>query len=196
MTKRVAIYLRVSTDSQTVENQRLELLAVAERLGWTIVAELADEGISGAKGRDQRPAFDRLMKMVARKEIDLIACWSVDRLGRSLQNLIGFLGEINERGVDLYLHTQGLDTSTSAGRAMFSMLSVFAEFERSILRERIMAGLRRSTKKAGRPSLEPEKVERIKRTLNSGLSINATARKLKVGIGTVHRIKVKMAEAA
>jgi len=192
----VAIYLRVSTDSQTVENQRLELLAVAERLGWTIVVELADEGISGAKGREQRPAFDRLMRMVARKEIDLIACWSVDRLGRSLQHLVGFLNEINERGVGLYLHSQGLDTSTSAGRAMFSMLSVFAEFERSILRERIMAGLKRSTKKAGRPSLDPEKVERIKRTLNSGLSINATARKLKVGVGTVHRIKVKMAEAA
>lgn len=196
MSKRVAIYLRVSTDSQTVENQRLELLAVAERLGWTIVVELADEGISGAKGREQRPAFDRLMRMVARKEIDLIACWSVDRLGRSLQHLVGFLNEINERGVGLYLHSQGLDTSTSAGRAMFSMLSVFAEFERSILRERIMAGLKRSTKKAGRPSLDPEKVERIKRTLNSGLSINATARKLKVGVGTVHRIKVKMAEAA
>ena len=99
MTKRVALYTRVSTDSQTVENQHLELKAVAERLGWIVVAELADEGISGAKGRDQRPAFDRLMQMVTRKEIDLIACWSVDRLGRSLQNLIGFLNEINERGV-------------------------------------------------------------------------------------------------
>jgi DNA invertase Pin-like site-specific DNA recombinase len=114
-------------------------------------------------------------------------------LGRSLQHLIGFLGEINERGVDLYLHTQGLDTSTSAGRAMFSMLGVFAEFERSILRERIMAGLRRSTKKAGRPPLDPEKTERIKRELNRGTSINATARKFKCGVGTVHRIKHKMA---
>ena len=193
MTKRVALYTRVSTDSQTVENQHIELRAVAERLGWIIVAELADEGISGAKGRDQRPAFDRLMQMVTRKEIDLIACWSVDRLGRSLQHLITFLGEINERGVDLYLHTQGLDTSTSAGRAMFSMLSVFAEFERSILRERIMAGLRRLTKKPGRPPLDPEKVARIERTLRSGLSINATARKLRVGVGTVHRIKTRMA---
>ncbi len=196
MSKRVAIYLRVSTDSQTVENQHLELKAIADRLGWTIVETLADEGISGAKGRDQRPAFDRLMQMVTRREIDLIACWSVDRLGRSLQHLITFLGEINERGVDLYLHTQGLDTSTPAGRAMFSMLSVFAEFERSILRERIMAGLRRSTKKPGRPALDPAKAEKIRRTLATGLSINATARKLKVGVGTVHRIKVKMAEAA
>lgn len=196
MPKRVALYLRVSTDAQTVENQRLELLSVAERLGWTIVEELADEGISGAKGREQRPAFDRLMKMVARKEIDLIACWSVDRLGRSLQHLVTFLGEINDRGVDLYLHTQGLDTSTPAGRAMFSMLSVFAEFERSILRERIMAGLRRSTKKAGRPPLDPQKIAKIERSLRSGISINETARKLKCGVGTVHRIKVKLAQAA
>ena len=189
----MALYLRVSTDTQTVENQRLELLAVAQRLGWSIVAELADEGISGAKGRDQRPSFDQLMLMVTRKEIDLIACWSVDRLGRSLQHLIGFLNEINERGVDLYLHNQGLDTSTSAGRAMFSMLGVFAEFERSILRERIMAGLKRSTKKAGRPPLDPDKVARVTRELDRGTSINATARKLKVGVGTVHRIKHKMA---
>ncbi|WP_295633268.1 recombinase family protein [Novosphingobium sp.] len=196
MTKRVALYTRVSTDSQTVENQHLELKAVADRLGWIIVAELADEGISGAKGRDQRPAFDRLMQMVTRKEIDLIACWSVDRLGRSLQHLISFLTEINERDVGLYLHVQGLDTSTSAGRAMFSMLSVFAEFERSILRERIMAGLKRSTKKAGRPPLDPDKAERVRSELDRGTSINATAKKLRVGVGTVHRIKHKMAQAA
>ncbi|WP_370584358.1 DUF6538 domain-containing protein [Novosphingobium sp. ES2-1] len=89
-----------------------------------------------------------------------------------------------------------LDTSTPAGRAMFSMLSVFAEFERAILRERIMAGLKRSTKKAGRPSLDPEKVQRIERSLRSGMSINATAKKLKCGVGTVHRIKTRMAQAA
>lgn len=192
MMKRVAIYTRVSTDSQTVENQHRELKAVTERLGWTIVAELADEGFSGTKVRDQRPAFDRLMQMVTRREIDIIACWSVDRLGRSLQHLITFLNEINDRGVDLYLHTQGLDTSTPAGRAMFSMLSVFAEFERSILKERIMAGLRRSTKKSGRPPLDPDKVEKIRRELNRGTSINATARKLRCGVGTVHRIKTRM----
>ena len=104
MTKRVAFYLRVSSDQQTVENQRLELKAVADRLGWIIVEELADEGISGAKGRDQRPAYDRLMKMVSRKDIDLIACWSVDRLGRSLQHLVTFLGEINAGGGPLSPH--------------------------------------------------------------------------------------------
>ena len=195
MGKRVALYLRVSTDSQTVENQRRELDAVAERMGWNIVEVLADEGISGAKGRDKRKAYDRLMTMVTRKEIDLIACWSVDRLGRSLQHLVGFLGEINARGVDLYLHTQGLDTSTPAGRAMFSMLSVFAEFERSILRERIMAGLARSDKKSGRPPLDYLIRRKVEKALGQGMSINATAKKLKVGVGTVHRIKTRLADA-
>lgn len=196
MSKRVAIYTRVSTDTQTIENQLRELNAVAERMGWIIVERLADEGISGAKGRDKRPAYDRLMTMVARKEIDLIACWSVDRLGRSLQHLVSFLGEINSRGVDLYLHTQGLDTSTPAGRAMFSMLSVFSEFERSILRDRIKAGLARSTKRAGRPSLDAHTEHRARKLLTSGTSINATAKKLKIGVATVHRLKHRMAEAA
>lgn len=196
MTKRTAIYMRVSTDQQTTENQRRELIAVAERNGWVIVAEFCDEGISGAKGRDQRPGFDALMKAIARREIDIVASWAVDRLGRSLQDLVGFLNEINAKGVDLYLHQQALDTSTPSGRAMFGMLSVFADFEREMIRSRIMAGLARSNKKAGRPALPPIMIEKIQRTLNSGLSINATARKLKVGVGTVHRIKVKMAQAA
>lgn len=196
MTKRIALYTRVSTDQQTTENQRLELLAVAERNGWEVVAEFTDQGISGAKGRDQRPGYDALMKAVARREIDMVATWAVDRLGRSLQHLVGFLHEINAKGVDLYLHQQALDTSTPSGRAMFGMLSVFADFEREMIRSRIMAGLRRSTKKAGRKPLDPEKVARIERALAKGGSINETARKLKVGVGTVHRIKTRMNAAA
>lgn len=196
MTKRIALYTRVSTDQQTTENQRLELIAVAERNGWEIVAEFTDHGISGAKGRDQRPGYDALMKAVARREIDLVATWAVDRLGRSLQNLVTFLTEINAKGVDLYLHQQALDTSTPSGRAMYGMISVFADFERELIRSRIMAGLARSTKKPGRPALDADKVARIERTLASGLSINATARKLRCGVGTVHRIKQRMDQAA
>lgn len=196
MGKRVAFYSRVSTDQQTVENQRKELQTVAERLGWTVVADLADEGISGSKGREKRPEFDRLLKMVARKDIDLIACWSVDRLGRSLQHLVSFLTEINDRGVDLYVHTQGLDTSTAAGRAMFSMLSVFSEFEKSILVERIKAGLSRSQKRAGRPPLDPDKHHRARRLLAKGESAAITAKKLRIGLATVYRIKASMAVAA
>jgi len=198
MTKRVALYTRVSTDQQTTENQRRELIAVAERMGWEIVCEFEDQGFSGAKGRKQRPAYDGLLKAVARREIDLVASWSVDRLGRSLQDLVGFLHEINAKGVDLYLHQQALDTSTPSGRAMFQMLGVFAEFERCMISERVRASLARArlTKKLGRPPLPPITVQKIQRTLAQGISINATAKRHKVGVGTVHRIKTKMAQAA
>src|SRR5262245_36599814 len=145
-TKRVAIYTRVSTDGQSVENQRLELRTVAERHGWDVVAEFSDAGISGAKGRDKRPGFDRMLKAATRREIDMVAAWSVDRLGRSLQDLLGFLNEIHAAGVDLFLHQQGLDTSTPAGRAMFQMLGVFAEFERAMIVARVHAGLKKARK--------------------------------------------------
>ena len=196
MTKRIALYTRVSQDTQTTENQRRELVAVAERLGWEIVAEFTDHGISGSKGREKRPGYDALMKAVARREIDMVASWAVDRLGRSLQHLVTFLTEINAKGVDLYLHRQALDTSTPSGRAMFGMLSVFADFEREMIISRIRAGLARSTKRSGRPPLDAEKAECIKRSLAKGVSINATAKKLKVGVGTVHRLKQQMALAA
>ena len=130
--KQAALYLRVSTDDQTVENQRRELAEAAARHGWHIVAEFSDTGISGAKGRDKRPGLDRLCKAITRREVDLVAAWSVDRLGRSLQHLVTFLSELHSAGVDLYLHRQGLDTSTPAGRALFGMMGVFAEFERTL----------------------------------------------------------------
>lgn len=191
MSKRAAFYVRVSTDGQSVENQLRDLRAVANRLGWTIVAVFADEGVSGAKSRDQRPDFDRMLKGVARREFDLIAAWSVDRLGRSLQHLVGFLAEINGRQIDLYLHTQGLDTSTPAGRALFGMLGVFAEFERAILIDRVKAGIGRARaqgKHCGRPRLDPAKAESIRRLLASGHSMAKVAKTVGVGVGTVHRI--------
>ena len=110
--KRVALYLRVSTSEQTTRNQCRELHAVAGRHGWHVVATYEDAGVSGAKGRDERPGFDRLMVAVARREIDMVAAWSVDRLGRSLTDLLGFLTDLHAKGVDLFLHQQGLDTST------------------------------------------------------------------------------------
>jgi DNA invertase Pin-like site-specific DNA recombinase len=192
MNKRAALYIRVSTDGQTVENQRQELQAVADRLGWTVVATFSDQGISGAKGRDQRPGFDQMLKGVARKEFDIIATWSVDRLGRSLQHLVTFLAEINARCVDLYLHTQGLDTSTPAGRALFGMLSVFSEFERAILVDRVKAGVNRAKaqgKHCGRPPLPSAKAEAIRKLLGTGMSLAQIAKKVGVGVATVHRVK-------
>ena len=165
--KRVALYLRVSTGEQTVENQRRELRAAADHRGWQVAAEFADEGISGSKGRDKRPGFDRLHRGIVRREFDMVAAWSVDRLGRSLQDLVGFLGELQGAAVDLYLHKQGLDTSTPAGRAMFQMLGVFAEFERAIIQERIDSGIARarergtkSGKAIGRPRVAAAKEAR------------------------------------
>ena len=140
--KRVAIYVRVSTDGQSVENQKRELEAIAQRHEWDVVGVFSDPGVSGTKER--RPAFDRLLLGVARKDFDVVAAWSVDRLGRSLQHLLGFLEELKAKGVDLYLHQQGLDTRTPAGKALFQMLGVFAEFERAMIVERVHAGLRRA----------------------------------------------------
>lgn len=193
MVKRAAIYLRVSTaDGQTVENQRRHLDEVAERLGWTVVALYADEGISGAKGRDQRPGLDALMKGVARREFDIVAAWSVDRLGRSLPDLVGFLGELQARGVDLFLHQQAIDTSTPSGRMLYNMLAVFSEFERAMIVARVKAGLQRTKKRLGRPPMPKERVERIKGLLASGRGIRETARITGAGTASVQRIKKTM----
>jgi DNA invertase Pin-like site-specific DNA recombinase len=148
--KRVGIYLRVSTNGQTTENQRRELKAVAKRSGWQVVDFYEDAGISGAKGRDKRPAFDRLLKDATARKVDMIAAWSVDRLGRSLQHLVGLLQELQALKCDLYLHQQAIDTTTPSGRAMFQMCGVFAEFEREMIRERVNAGLARAKDKAVR----------------------------------------------
>jgi DNA invertase Pin-like site-specific DNA recombinase len=193
--KRVAIYTRVSTDGQSIENQRRELLAVAERRGWEVVQEYSDHGISGAKDRDKRPSFDRMLKSATRREFDMIAAWSVDRLGRSLQHLVAFLGEVRAAGVDLYLHQQALDTSTPAGKAMFQMCGVFAEFERSMIVERVNAGLRRAKaagKVLGRPRIDAGTEADIRAALAKGdKGILKIAAEFGVGSGTVQRIKAE-----
>ena len=193
-TKRVALYVRVSTDHQTIKNQERELEAVAERHGWTVVAIFKDRGISGAKGRDERPGLDKLLQAVARKEFDLVAAWSVDRIGRSLVDLVGTLQELHAKNVDLYLHQQGIDTTTPSGKAMFQMMGVFAEFERSMLRERVNAGLARARAEGtqlGRPAEiagDASKVKAIRAERASGKSFREVAREFGVGVGTVQRL--------
>ncbi len=191
--RRVALYTRVSTDHQTTENQERELRAVAERMGWEIVEVYRDEGVSGAKARVDRPAFDRLTKDATRRRFDMIMAWSVDRLGRSLQDLVGFLSELHALGVDLFLHQQGLDTTTPGGKAMFQMMGVFAEFERSMIRERVKSGLDRARaqgKTLGRPMIAPRTEAAIRSDLQAGgVGIRKLAALHKVGVGTVQRIK-------
>ena len=142
--KRAVLYLRVSTLDQTTANQECELREVAARAGWEVAKVYKDHGISGAKGRDKRPAFDALHKAAVRREFDVVMAWSVDRLGRSLKDLVNFLDELRALNVDLFLKTQGIDTTSPSGKAMFGMLSVFADFERSIIQERVRAGLARA----------------------------------------------------
>ena len=210
MKKRVGIYLRVSTDGQTTKNQRRELEAVAERSGWDVVGIYEDAGISGSNGRDKRPGFDRLLNDATARKINMIAAWSVDRLGRSLQDLVGFLNELQALHCHLYLHQQAIDTTTPSGRAMFQMCGVFAEFERAMIVERVNAGLARakaSGVKLGRGNKKPddkgridrsedekrwgmsraELDKRIRKLRSEGKGILTIARTIGVGTSTVQR---------
>src|SRR6266567_2221790 len=189
--RKAALYLRVSTIDQTTANQERELRDVASRMGCEIVRVYKDHGISGAKGRDKRPEFDRLLRDAAQRKFDMVMAWSVDRLGRSLQDLVGFLSELHALHIDLFLHQQGLDTTTPAGKAMFQMLGVFAEFERSIIQERVRAGLQRAKregKRLGRPPIADKLAERIRAALAGGMSVRKTAAKFEVNPSTVQRI--------
>ncbi len=188
---RVALYARVSTNGQTVENQLRELQAVATRHGWKVVATYTDNAVSGSKGRNERPGFADLHKAVAQRQVDLVAAWSVDRLGRSLQHLVAFLGELHAKGVDLYLHQQGIDTSTPAGKAMFQMMGVFAEFERAMIQERVKAGLARARsngKRLGRPPLPQKRREEVLGLRSEGRTIRQIAAETGLSRGSVHNI--------
>lgn len=186
-----ALYARVSTDGQSTENQLRELRQVARRMGWEICAEFVDHGVSGAKGRDKRPQFDALCKGAIRREFDVVMAWSVDRLSRSLQHLVAFLGEVHAKGVDLYLHQQGIDTTTPAGKAMFQMCGVFAEFERAMIQERVRAGLSRAVARGvrlGRPRVSSKTESHIRAARKEGKGIRKIASELGVGVSVVQRV--------
>jgi DNA invertase Pin-like site-specific DNA recombinase len=189
--KRAVLYLRVSTIDQTTANQERELKQAADRAGWQVTKVYHDDGISGAKGRDKRPSFDALHKAAARREFDVVMAWNVDRLGRSVQDLVAFLSEIHALKIDLFLHQQGLDTTTPAGKAMFQILGVFAEFERSIVQERVRAGLARAKaegKVLGRPKIAADVENAVRTTLAAGTGMLKAAKMHGVGVGTVQRI--------
>ncbi len=210
---RAAIYVRVSTTGQTVENQRRELEAAAEARGWTVAGVYSDAGVSGAKGRDQRPQLDMMLKDAVRGRFNVVMAWAVDRLGRSLPDLIATMQELHRAKVDMFLLQQGLDTTAPAGRAMFGMLGVFAEFERSMIQERVKSGLERAKaeqaagvvrrnadgtrKKAiGRPSIAPATEKAIREHLAAGTGILKVAALVGVGSGTVQKVAKAMRAAA
>jgi len=211
-TKRAALYVRVSTDHQSVENQVRELKEVAQRRGWVLVETYQDAGISGAKGREQRPGLDALLKDASRRKFDIVMAWAIDRLGRSLIDLLGTIQHLEAVGVDLYLDQQAIDTTTPAGKLLFQLTGAFAEFERSMIRQRVRAGLGvikqkiardgkfvskagKVRKRLGQPGAEAHKLELARQELARGTGIGKTARMLGLGTGTVHKLKREMLTA-
>ena len=195
MPLRSALYARVSTDRQSTENQLWELRQTAQRLGWDVVGEFVDTGISGAKGRKDRPQLDAMLKGVSRKDFDVVASWSVDRLGRSLIDLVSLLQELHATGVDLYLHQQGINTTTPAGKALFGMMGVFAEFERGMIQERVRSGMARAKAKGtksgspiGRPAVSIEVEQRIRDLRAQGMGMIKVAYQAGCGVSVVQRV--------
>jgi DNA invertase Pin-like site-specific DNA recombinase len=190
MSKRIAIYARVSTSQQTCENQLNELRVVADRAGYQIVAEFVDEGISGSKGRQNRPALDQMLKECTRRRFDLVMCWDISRLGRSVQNLIEIMNELQSLKVDLFFLQQGMDTSTASGRMMFSVFGALAEYERELIRERVIAGQARAKAagvRFGRPKTITENTRETVRLLrDQGVGIRKIARTLGIGVSSCY----------
>jgi len=188
---KVALYARVSDRSQNPQNQINELREVASRNGWNIVKEYVDHGISGAKGRSDRPDFDAMIKSAMRKEVDLVLFWAVDRASRNLTDLVQMMDDLNSKNVGMYFHQQAIDTSTPSGKAMIQMAGVFASFERSMLRERILASHARARaegKTIGRPSmLNDGLISSVKFMREKGLGIKRIAKELGIGVGTVYK---------
>ncbi len=189
---RVALYLRVSTDGQTVANQRRELEGMAERAGWNIVEVYQDKGISGAKGRNGRPELNRMMEDATRRRFKKLLVWDLSRLGRSLRDLISITDHFQELSVDLYVHKDAIDTGTASGRLFFHIVGAIGEFERERIRERINAGLARAKeegKKLGRPEGTTKETVKHQSEIvslrDTGMSIRKIASTLRVSTSTV-----------
>ena len=198
MNNKAVIYSRVSTtNGQTVDNQLKVLREVAEKKGLEIVKEISDEGISGAKGRDEREGFDELIKGAVKKEFDIILVWDVSRLGRSLKHLVSFLDDIHSSNCDLYIHQSGMDTTSASGKMMFQMIALFSEFERSMIRERVIAGQQRAKsegKHIGRKTnVNDAVITAVYQLRQNNVPIKKIATDLKIGVGTVYKILEKVA---
>jgi DNA invertase Pin-like site-specific DNA recombinase len=192
MSKRIAIYARVSTSLQSPQNQIDVLTELANRQGYTIIKIYSDNGFSGTKLTADRPALNELMTDARKRKFDMVLVWSLDRLGRSLKHCLELLQELQELKVDLFFQQQGMDTSTSSGKLMFSMIGAFAEFEKSILTERILAGQARAKQngvKFGRPSKMNDGMRSaVKLLREKGMGIKQIAKQLQIGVGTVYSV--------
>ncbi len=189
--EKVALYLRVSTQGQSTDNQRRQLRKLAKLREWEIVETYEDLGISGAKGRDQRPALNELMKAATRREFDRVLVWSADRLGRSTAHVAAIMAELDDMGIKQFYHKEAIDTSTHHGRAMIQMAAVFAELERGMIQERGKAGLERARargKRLGRPGLAETKKKQVLKAHKQGLSLRQIAKRTGVSVGAAQKI--------
>lgn len=192
MSKRVCIYVRVSTVKQTVENQIQVLREYSDRCGYQITQIYSDNGISGSKGRKDRPGLDQMMRDGVQRRFEMVLVWSVDRLGRSVSDLVEIMKELNELKIDLYFNQQSLDTTTSSGRMVFGIFASIAEMERNLISERVIAGLERAVsqgKKLGRPTKMNDGMKNAVRLLREkGMGIKQISKQLEIGVGTVYSV--------
>ena len=188
---KVAIYVRVSTQHQTTENQLVELHEVCDRNDWEIVEEY-NETISGTKGINERTELNRLLIDAGRKKFDKVVVWSVDRVGRSMKHLVTVLSQLKDLGCDIYSYKQAIDTSTTMGSSFFHMVGIFAELENNMRAERQKIGIRRALEngaKFGRKTkLDEATISTISDMRKQGQSIRKIAKQVNLGIATVHKV--------
>ena len=191
MTKKVVIYARVSTLDQTVDNQLIELRDHCSKMGWEIVKEYADKGLSGTLSRDKRPAFNEMIKDAYRKRFDLVVCWDISRIGRSMKELVMFLSDMKDRDIGICSVRQGFSTDTAMGEMMFQFVGILSSWEREMIRERTLAGLERAKsegKTLGRRKVTNDTMTaKIIELRNDKKSIRAIASEVGVSVGTVSK---------
>jgi DNA invertase Pin-like site-specific DNA recombinase len=184
---RAGVYARVSTSDQTPENQLAVLRAFTEARGW-VATEFTDHGVSGA--RTSRSALDALLAAARARRLDVVVTTKLDRLARSTRHLVDLAAELEALGVDLVVTDQAIDTTTPAGRLLFHVLAAIAEFERDLIRERVIAGLRRARaqgRRLGRPRRYIVDPDEARQLLSGGHSLRAAARALSVHPSAVSR---------
>ena len=192
MVRKVAIYTRVSTLDQTIDNQLIELRDYCSKMGWEITKEYADEGLSGTLSRDKRPALNAMIKDAYRKKFDSVVCWDISRLGRSMKELILFLSDMKDRDIGICSVRQGFDTSTTMGEIMFQFVGILSSWEREMIRERTLAGLDRARsqgKTLGRKKVITDEItSKIVNLRSIGRSIRDIASEVGVSRGTVSNV--------
>mgnify|MGYP002682639673 FL=1 len=184
--KRIAIYARVSTDRQSTESQLNALREYAGKRAWAISKEYIDEGYTGSNTK--RPAFNAMMADARKRKFDVLLVYKLDRLSRSLKDLITTLDDLKSMGIDFISYDNGLDTTTPTGRLIFNVVGAVAEFEKDIIRERVRAGLenaKRKGKRLGRPPVSSHLVDEAKKLRSEGMSFRQIGKQLGIPESTV-----------